>query len=126
MPAFVHYFEIPVADLARAVPFYERVFQVRLEPRTIDGYAMALFPAGGEGAGASGALAEGDVYVPGKQGPILYFTVERIHDVLERVTEAGCPILYPAKILEDGGIVAEFEDCEGNRIALYQAGKSNE
>lgn len=116
----VTWFEIPVSDLERAIPFYEQVFGILLERRTIDGYRMALFPLAEGGPGASGALVEGDVYVPGKAGPILYFRVESIVRVLERVVELQGRILYPAKVLDDGGSVAEFEDSEGNRIALQQ------
>ena len=46
------YFEIPVADMKRACLFYERVFEVSLELREIDGNEMALFP---QAEGAPGA-----------------------------------------------------------------------
>src|SRR5512146_3127823 len=113
----VHWFEIPVTDMARAVRFYEHVFDIRLERGTVDGYEMAFFPAA-EGEGASGALAKGDVYVPAKTGPILYFRVNDIEAVLARATAMGAPILYPLKDIGPMGMVAEFEDSEGNRIAL--------
>jgi uncharacterized protein len=119
----VGYFEVPVNDLDRAVTFYERVFEVSLQRETVDGYAMALFPAREGAAGASGALAKGDVYVPGKAGPILYFTVASIDATLQRAQAAGARILYPKKAVGTLGSVAEIEDSEGNRIALFEAAR---
>lgn len=116
----VGYFEIPVTQMDRALAFYEHVFDQRLQRLTIDGYPMALFPAVEEAAGASGALAQGDVYVPGKEGPVLYFTVASIDAVLARVADLDGRVLYEKKSLGDAGWVAEFEDSEGNRIALHE------
>lgn len=117
----VSYFEIPVGKLDRAVAFYERVFDVVLETTTIDGYRMALFPAAEGGAGASGALAEGDVYVPTVDGAVLYFSVSSIDDVVTRAIEAGGRELYAKKQVNDGIAVAEIGDSEGNRVALMQS-----
>ncbi len=114
------YFEIPVTDMDRAVQFYASVFGVSLTREIIDGYDMALFPPAQDGLGASGALAKGDVYVPSKTGAILYFRVASIDHVLARATAAGTRILYPKKDIGDLGYVAEFEDSEGNRIALTE------
>ncbi len=120
-PNPIVYVEIPVTDLERASRFYEEVFQFSLESTMVDGYSMALFPAAPGSSGASGALVKGDVYVPSKSGPIVYFGTENIDRTLERVRKAGGKILYPEKHLDGIGRVAEFEDCEGNRIALFAA-----
>jgi predicted enzyme related to lactoylglutathione lyase len=114
------YFEIPVTDMDRAVQFYTSVFGVSLTREIVDGYDMALFPPAEDGWGASGALAKGDVYVPSKTGAILYFRVASIDDILARATAAGADILYSKKDIGDLGYVAEFEDSEGNRIALTE------
>lgn len=117
----VVHFEIPVEDMDRAVRFYEAVFGYRLRRETVDGYPMAFFPRDDGGAGASGALAQGDVYKPAKAGPILYFDVADIDATLARATALGAAILYPKKDIGDAGFVAEIEDSEGNRIALSAA-----
>lgn len=119
----VRYFEIPVSDMDRAHRFYETIFDIALKRATVDRYEMALFPKVAEGDGASGALAIGDVYVPGKAGPILYFSVESIDEVLVRLGQLSGKVLYPKKSLAPDEYVAEFEDSEGNRIALYQPPK---
>ncbi len=116
----VSYFEIPVTDLDRAVEFYESVFEVQLERATVDGYDMALFPSDSDAAGASGALAQGDVYVPSKEGAVLYFSVDDIDSIIERAIARNGKVLYPKKSIGVPDFVAEIEDSEGNRIALHQ------
>jgi predicted enzyme related to lactoylglutathione lyase len=116
-PPLIAWFEIPVADLDRASRFYEAVFGRPLIRERVDGYDMAMF-AGAEGP--EGALVKGDVYVPGKAGPILYFRVADIDAVLKLAVAAGGRLLYPKKDIGTNGWVAEFEDSEGNRIALLQ------
>jgi hypothetical protein len=117
----VIHFEIPVADMDRAVAFYEAVFAVTLERRQVDGYDMAFFPRADGGAGASGALARGDVYRPTRDGTILYFDVPDIDAVIARTAARGGTVLYPKKDIGEAGFVAEIADSEGNRIALSQA-----
>lgn len=113
------YFEIPVSNMDRAIAFYSAVFGIELEPKTIDGYEMALFPSA-DGARANGALAKGDVYIPGKAGAILYFVVDNIDDTLALATANGGKVLLEKQGLGAQGFVAEFEDSEDNRIALHQ------
>ena len=116
----VSYFEIPVADLDRAARFYEAAFSVVLERTVIDGLDMALFPFDENGGGISGALAKGDSYVPSKSGPRIYFFVENLDGVLARVLAEGGQVTYAKK--QVGFFwVAEFEDSEGNLIALSAA-----
>ncbi|MBY0422010.1 MAG: VOC family protein [Parvularculaceae bacterium] len=115
----VAYVEIPVADMDRAVAFYETVFGADFTRETVDGYEMALFPYTEGAGGASAALAKGDVYVPAKTGPIIYLAVDDIDAALTRATARGAPILFEKKNVGHA-IIAEIEDSEGNRIALMQ------
>lgn len=119
----VGYFEIPVVDLDRAVKFYSAVFGYSFERQSIDGYEMALFPSALGQAGASGALAKGDVYQPAKAGPVIYFSTEDIAATLGRANAQGGRTLYPVTAVGKNGFVAEFEDSEGNRIALHAAAR---
>jgi uncharacterized protein len=116
----VAYFEIPVTDLQRAVRFYSAVFEYSLDLQTIDGYEMALFPFADGAPGASGALAKGDVYVPAKTGPIVYFRVSSIDQTIARATSIGAKALFNKKSIGEAGFVAEIEDSEGNRVALLE------
>lgn len=115
----VVYVEIPVLDLDRACRFYERVFQVSLDLRDIDGNAMALFPHAEGQAGASVALARGDSYVPGTAGARAYFGVADVAETLQRAVSAGGQVHYPVTEVPGVGWVAEFLDVEGNCIALF-------
>jgi len=116
----VSYFEIPVTDMDRAIDFYEAVFSVTLERTVIDGHDMALFPFDKNGKGVSGALAKGDSYVPARSGPRIYFSVESIDQTLAHAISMGGRIAYPKTSV--GNLwVAEFEDSEGNQIALSSA-----
>ena len=115
----VCYFEIPVADLDRAAAFYTAVFGVTLERTEIDGNRMAVFPLDPAKPGVGGALACGDSYIPGRQGARVYFRTASIADSLARVAAAGGRQLYPETAVPGLGWVAEFEDSEGNCIALF-------
>ena len=116
----VYYFEIPVTDMDRAVMFYEELLDVKLERQMVDGYEMARFPFAEGAAGATGALAKGDVYRPSKDGAIVYFNVDDIRQTVARAEALGRPVLYPVKDIGEAGFVAEIEDSEGNRLALSQ------
>lgn len=116
----VIYFEIPISDMDRAVKFYKTVFGFDFEKEVIDNYEMALFPFTDGSSGISGALAKGDIYKPTKDGVVIYFTTESIDEALNSAVSNGGQILYP--VTDNGiGLVAEFEDTEGNRIALFQS-----
>jgi uncharacterized protein len=116
----VFYFEIPVTDMDRAIVFYEELFGFKLDREIVDGYDMAQFPFAKDGAGATGALAKGDVYRPSKNGPIIYFHVDDIKATMAKAKKLGRPVLYPIKDAGAAGLVAEIEDSEGNRLALNQ------
>ncbi len=115
----VVYFEIPVADIDRAMKFYSSVFKFDFRREVIDKHEMALFPFSDKATGISGALAKGEVYKPTKDGVILYFTTSNLDETINLAIENGAQILYP-KTDNGLGFVAEFEDSEGNRIALFQ------
>ena len=114
--------EIPALDLERAMRFYTAVFDVSFEEIvTIHDNRMAYFPFEEGKDGASGALAEGDTYVPTKDGAIIYLSVETIDDVLARAVQHGSEILFPKTPVNENLFVAEISDSEGNRIAIQSA-----
>lgn len=117
----VVYFEIPVTNIGRAVQFYQSVMGFKFKKEIIDHYEMALFPFTDTQTGISGALAKGDVYKPTKDGVVIYFGTDSIDETLARVIENKGKILYPKTSNGELGFVAEFEDSEGNRIALHQS-----
>ncbi|BAC89506.1 VOC family protein [Gloeobacter violaceus] len=114
------YFEIPVLDIERAVQFYSAVFGYHFVKEQIHGNEMALFPIYEGQEGISGALAQGEIYVPSKNGSLIYLNSSDIDDTLSKVQLNGGAVLLPMTPVGELGFVAEFEDSEGNRIALFQ------
>lgn len=114
------YFEIPVTDMHRATTFYKHVFGFDFEMVDIHDNQMALMPFEAGGTGISGALAKGDIYKPSVCGTLIYLRTENIEQALERAQQAGAKVLFPKTNVNDYALVAEIEDCEGNRIGLMQ------
>ena len=81
---------------------------------------MALFPFTDEQMGISGALAKGSTYKPTKDGVIIYFKTLDIESTLKLAVKNDGKVLYPKTSIGELGFVAEFEDSEGNRIAVHQ------
>jgi predicted enzyme related to lactoylglutathione lyase len=115
----VIYFEIPVRDMDRAINFYSKTFDMTFERKKIDGNEMALFPYQPSGEGATGALAKGDSYEPSLKGTRVYFSTQDIDATLRNAISSGGRLIYPKTDTGDYGYVAEFEDSEGNCIALH-------
>ena len=115
----VIYFEIPVNDIDRSIKFYQTVSNFEFSKEIIDNNEMALFPFAEENSGISGALAKGEIYKQTKNGVLIYFKTSNIDETLTLATSNGGQILYP-KTDNGIGFVAEVEDTEGNRIALFQ------
>jgi predicted enzyme related to lactoylglutathione lyase len=119
----VVYFEIPVNDIERAVQFYSAVFNFEFERDIIHDNEMAFFPLSEDNDGISGALAKGEIYKPTINGTLIYFKTEDIDATLNLALKNGAEVLFPITSNGEFGSVAEFKDCEGNRIALHMANK---
>lgn len=115
------YFEIPVKDMDRAINFYAHVFNVEFSKDTIHGCEMAFFPFSETGQGITGALAKGEIYKPSTEGTLIYLSTESIDESMARVRELGAEELFPKTLVPNIGYSAEFKDCEGNRVALFEA-----
>lgn len=115
----VNWFEIPVKNMNRAKTFYQRIFDVELSLNEMGSAEMAWFPMTVNVPGASGSLIKAETNVPSHQGSMVYFTVDDIEQVLQKVTEQGGKIINPKMSIGEYGFVAHFEDCEGNRVALH-------
>ena len=114
-----NWFEIPVKDLDRAIKFYEKVFDVKLSSEEMGGMKMALFPFTQDAPGAAGSLIKGESYEPSRSGTVVYFSVEDIPETLRRITANGGKTLMPKTAIGQYGFIAQYEDTEGNRLALH-------
>lgn len=115
------YFEIPVDNLDRAMKFYSKVFECDFVKDNIHGNDMAFFPFDEKCRGITGALAKGKIYRPSVSGSLIYLSTPNLDKTIQKVTEVGGEILFPKSDVPSYGWVAEFKDCEGNRIGLFQS-----
>ena len=113
------YFEIPVNDMERAINFYSKVFDVEFSKETIHGCEMAFIPYS-EGEGISGSLAKGEIYKPSIEGSLIYLSTTSIDETMAKAIQNGGEELFPKTSVSELSFSAEFKDCEGNRIALFE------
>lgn len=119
------WFEIAVADMERAVKFYETVLGVTLQRQQMGPLDMAFFPwIEEEGAsGASGALVQhSEFYKPSTDGTLIYFTPPSgdLKNELSRVEAAGGKVIQEKTLItEEIGYMGVFLDTEGNRMAIH-------
>jgi predicted enzyme related to lactoylglutathione lyase len=119
-PVTVGWFEIPAADMERAIKFYETVFDCKLDRNKMGDFDMAWFPWDDEMKGAGGSLVHHEMYTPSQKGTLVYFSSEDINTELNRVKKAGGKVIRgKTEISPEIGYMAYFTDTEGNRIALH-------
>lgn len=119
----VGWFEVPVTNMERAIVFYEKVFEIKLERHQMGPLDMAWFPWIPEGLGSGGSLVHYPAaYKPSTDGILIYFTAHSgdLANELSRIEAAGGQVLQgKTQISEDHGYMALFIDSEGNRVALH-------
>lgn len=117
----LNWFEISVADIARAKKFYETIFSITMDEMEMMGMKMAMFPYDPMSGKLSGGLAQSDMHKPSTDGVKVYFNGNPDLDtVLSKVEAAGGKVTMPkSKISDDIGYMAFFIDSEGNAIGLH-------
>ncbi len=119
----VGWFEIPVTDMERAVAFYEKVFDLKMQLQDFGPIKMAWFPWSEEGSGSPGSLVHyPQAYSPSENGVLIYLTAHSgdLANELSKVEDAGGKVLQDkTKISEEYGYMALILDSEGNRVALH-------
>ncbi len=123
MNTAISWFEIGVADLARATTFYETIFGVKLAPLDMPNIKMRMFPIDDMMTGVGGALVDsGGFHKPSAtDGPLIYLNGNPdVQKVLDKVEAAGGKIMVPkTEISPEYGFMAVIIDTEGNRIGLH-------
>jgi len=116
-PNAVEWFEIPTADIAKSILFYNRVLGLRLEAKEFGPHQLAIFPHVNPGPG--GCLMQGSGMVPSGTGTVVYLSTPDIDSALAQVEAAGGKIASPkTPIGQDIGFSARFLDPEGNLVGL--------
>ena len=113
------WFEIPASDFDRAVGFYEKVFETRLQVTEMGGCQLGVFPY--EEPATSGCIMKGEGYKPAYGGSVIYLETKGTLDgPLARAVSSGGKVVFPKTALPPGmGFYAQFIDCEGNRVGLH-------
>jgi predicted enzyme related to lactoylglutathione lyase len=111
--------EIPTADFARAVVFYQVILDIKIEQTEMGGITMGAFPTSGDGVFVQ--LIKGDDYKPSADGTIVYLNGgDDLQKVAGRVEANGGKIVVPkTEIGPDMGFFAIFTDTEGNKVGLH-------
>ncbi len=120
----VNWFEIPVANLERAVKFYSEVFQQEMMTFSADeGRSLALMPPGAgkvDGIEPQGSLLQVKGFQPAEKGSIIYFDpVDDLESILQRVESAGGKVTF-SKFRIGNGYLATFIDSEGNSVGVLE------
>lgn len=118
MQTKINWFEIPSSDFARAVKFYETIFDSNLKIEQFGGAPMGVFPGD---AGGVGCVVHSEQSRPNEDGTLIYLdATPGLDSVLERIESAGGRILLKKTALpEEMGYIAHFVDTEGNRLGLH-------
>ncbi|QGY46647.1 VOC family protein [Maribellus comscasis] len=119
----VGWFEIPVNNMERAMSFYERILDLKLQRNMMGPLDMAWFPWTEEGTGSPGSLVKHpEFYVPSADGVLIYLTAHSgdLKNELAKVEPAGGKVIQKkTKISDEYGFMALILDSEGNRVALH-------
>jgi predicted enzyme related to lactoylglutathione lyase len=114
----INWFEIPAADLDRAVTFYEAVLDVRLKKENFGGMAIAVMPTGETDVG--GAIVLDSRRKPSTDGSLVYLNVAKKLDAsLARVAKARGEVIVPKTDIGAPGFIAIIRDSEGNHVGLH-------
>jgi len=115
----VGWFEIYVADMARAKAFYEAVFGVQLRRLNNPEPEMWAFPMEMGRMGASGALVRMQGCEPGGNSTLVYFSCADCAVEAARVVEAGGRLDREKMSIGEYGFIALAFDTEGNMFGLH-------
>lgn len=117
----VSWFELYVADMARAKAFYQAVFQRDMLDLPAQGTDMAMcaFQWLDNAPGAAGALVKSPHMGPGGGGTLVYFSCADCAVEAGRVVQHGGQVLQPKFAIGEYGFIALVQDTEGNTIGLH-------
>lgn len=114
----IDWFEISVADLARAQRFYELTLGSTLTRSDYARVPAAVFP--GEKDHVRGALIQDPKRKPGTGGAMVYLNATgKLDACLERVPSAGGDVVLPKTDIGEPGFIAIVRDTEGNLVGLH-------
>jgi predicted enzyme related to lactoylglutathione lyase len=119
----VEHFEIPYDQPERATKFYSQAFgwQIQAMPE-MQYHMVTTTPVGPDFRPTEPGAINGGMFKREAQlkSPTLVVGVQEIKAAVERVKAAGGKIIQEPKKVGEMGIVAYFQDPEGNVLGLWQ------
>src|SRR5687768_13062101 len=115
----VGWFEIYVQDMNRAQQFYEKTFEVKLEPLPSSIIKMLAFPMKPDIPGSSGALVKWEGKGSGGGGTIVYFSCDDCAVEASRAIRHGGRVFKEKFSIGQYGFIALVFDTEDNMIGLH-------
>ena len=111
------WFDIPVADLARATAFYAEVLAINVDQQSFGEYQFSVLD---HQDGNGGCLVPKPQEITSDQGILLYLNVNgRIRDAVAKVKDHGGKVVEDVHSIGPHGFRAIILDSEGNRLALH-------
>ena len=112
------WFDIPVADLDRAIRFYAAVLAIDVHREKFEQFDFAVL----EHEQGNGGCLIPDAGAVSRGGILVYFNTDgRIRDAVTEVEKNGGQVLKDTHAIGPHGYRAIVLDSEGNRIALHSA-----
>ncbi len=112
----ITHIEIPSPDLAKAVSFYSKVFNWKIEIVTENSYAFFRIGDTNTGGGLDASLKPGEE----KCGHQICVDVENIQQTLSEVKTAGGSVTIVKTEIGGGhGFYACFKDPNGNHLQIH-------
>lgn len=114
----VVWFDVPCADLDRAIHFYAAVLDCEVERQEGPGFSLGVLPH--EGVSVGGCLVVMPDNPPSNHGVLIYMNCDgRLEDAVGKVEPNGGTVLKPKHSIGPHGWRALIADSEGNRVALH-------
>jgi hypothetical protein len=116
----VTWFEIPVADIARARGFYENILATKLVPYPDE--PSFIFPT--QDGGVGGSITSRTQQKPVTDGTLVFLNADgKLNASVERAQIVGSKVIVPRTEIPGGyGFFAVITDSEGNHIGLHSRG----
>jgi predicted enzyme related to lactoylglutathione lyase len=115
------WFDIPVADLDRAIAFYSDVLAIAVHRESFEGFEFAVLD---HDQGNGGCLVPNTGEVA-DTGVLIYLNVDgRMRDALEKVRAKGGVVKQDVHQIGPHGYRAIISDSEGNCVALHSRSDS--
>jgi len=118
----VGWFDIYVADMARAQKFYESILDVKLDSLAdpMDpNMTLKLFPSDMEKYGASGALVHMQGAPVGQNSVMVYFSCDDCSVEESRIESSGGKVDKSKFSIGEHGFISVAVDTEGNMFGLH-------